>query len=126
MPYLKNCCTFFTYSLLRTKENTLPLLISVICSFFFAEKLYLAAFVWLWAFRTLKGCLTPKLKTKIGQGFLHLLTCSTVLHLRFCLRVCYRGSNYLLGPQHQRWWKGKKWWLDCGKPGGLCKTLFFD
>ena len=73
-----------------------------------------------------KRCLTPKLKTKIGQGFLHLLTCSTVLHLRFCLRVCYRGSNYLLGPQHQRWWKGKKWWLDCGKPGGLCKTLFFD
>ena len=71
-------------------------------------------------------CLTPKLKKKIGQGFVQLLSCSTVLHLRFCLRVCYRGSNYLLGQQHQHWWKGKKWWLNCGKPGGLCKTLFFD
>ena len=67
-----------------------------------------------------------QIKTKMGQGFVQLLSCSSVLHLRFCLRVCYRGSNHLLGPQHQHWWKGKSWWLDCGKPGGLCKTLFFD
>ena len=134
MPYLKKKTLLYFLCIQSSQNKTKHTCwFSSHCSFF-ADKLHFTAFVWLW--KTLKDfereacqffrCLTPKLKKKIGQGFVQLLSCSTVLHLRFCLRVCYRGSNYLLGQQHQHWWKGKKWWLNCGKPGGLCKTLFFD